>query len=134
MFYEAARAAGHELTRVYEKLFPGVWVYNGRFRIAGAWLEPSGLRQVFKFRFESVDEDEAEPQGPQQVVERTRVIPSLVKQEVWRRDGGKCVLCGAIENLHFDHELPFSRGGSSTVANVRVLCATHNLKKSDRIE
>jgi 5-methylcytosine-specific restriction endonuclease McrA len=51
-----------------------------------------------------------------------------------RRDRGQCVLCGSTKNLHFDHDIPFSKGGSSlTAANVRLLCAKHNLEKSDKI-
>lgn len=58
-----------------------------------------------------------------------------MKVEVWKRDKGKCVLCGDVKNLHYDHDLPFSKGGSSiTEKNVRVLCATCNLKKGDKIE
>jgi hypothetical protein len=39
-----------------------------------------------------------------------------------------------MKNLHFDHDIPFSKGGSSlTGANVRLLCAKHNLEKSDKI-
>ncbi len=39
-----------------------------------------------------------------------------------------------MKNLHFDHDIPFSKGGSSlTTANVRLLCAKHNLEKSDKI-
>jgi hypothetical protein len=37
-------------------------------------------------------------------------------------------------NRHFDHDIPFSKGGSSlTAANVRLLCAKHNLEKSEKI-
>jgi 5-methylcytosine-specific restriction endonuclease McrA len=44
-------------------------------------------------------------------------------------------MCGATDELHFDHILPFARGGTSlTAANVQLLCARHNLAKSDRIE
>jgi hypothetical protein len=51
-----------------------------------------------------------------------------------RRDRGQCVLCGSTKNLHFDHDIPFSKGGSSlTAANVRLLCAKCNLQKSDKI-
>ncbi len=64
----------------------------------------------------------------------TRLIPTTVKVEVWRRDHGMCVMCGSTTNLHYDHEIPFSKGGSSIVAeNVRLLCAKHNLSKSDKI-
>src|SRR5262245_46252662 len=63
-----------------------------------------------------------------------RILPTAVKLEVWRRDGGKCVLCGAVDDLHFDHDLPFSLGGTSvTAANVQMLCARHNLAKHDSI-
>jgi hypothetical protein len=41
---------------------------------------------------------------------------------------------GSTKNLHFDHDIPFSKGGSSlTAANVRLLCAKHNMEKSDKI-
>jgi 5-methylcytosine-specific restriction endonuclease McrA len=47
---------------------------------------------------------------------------------------GKCVQCGSSDNLHFDHIIPFSLGGSSLVAeNIQLLCARHNLQKRDRI-
>jgi 5-methylcytosine-specific restriction endonuclease McrA len=51
------------------------------------------------------------------------VIPSDVKKEAWKRDGGRCVICGETQNLHFDHDLPFSKGGTNFSAkNVRLLC------------
>ena len=61
-------------------------------------------------------------------------IPTHVKLAVWKRDGGKCVKCGALDELHFDHDLPWSKGGTSiTEDNVQLLCARHNLEKHDRI-
>jgi len=66
-------------------------------------------------------------------VRRTRYITSKVKNEVYFRDKGKCVECGSSEELHFDHEIPFSKGGSSTAKNVRLLCEQCNLKKHDKI-
>jgi 5-methylcytosine-specific restriction endonuclease McrA len=55
--------------------------------------------------------------------------------EVWKRDKGQCVICGETKNLHFDHDLPFSKGGTSFSAkNVRLLCMKHNLQKSGKIE
>lgn len=67
-------------------------------------------------------------------IQRRRVIPTSVKLAVWKRDGGKCVLCGATDELHFDHDVPWSKGGTSiTEENVQLLCARHNLAKRDRI-
>jgi 5-methylcytosine-specific restriction endonuclease McrA len=48
---------------------------------------------------------------------------------VWQRDGGKCRNCGSRQQLHFDHIIPQSWGGSSTVENIQLLCQTCNLKK-----
>ena len=77
--------------------------------------------------------------GKRQLVresEQGRAIPQAVKQAVWQRDGGKCVQCAAQGRgacLEYDHEIPFSKGGASTLANVRLLCRRCNLDKSDRI-
>jgi HNH endonuclease len=65
--------------------------------------------------------------------ERTRHIPESIKKIVWDRDGGKCVLCGSTNYLEFDHDIPFSLGGSNRTENIRVLCRSCNRKKSDNI-
>lgn len=50
-------------------------------------------------------------------------------------DDGRCVQCGSSDNLHFDHIVPFSRGGTSLLPeNIQLLCARHNLAKSNRIQ
>jgi 5-methylcytosine-specific restriction endonuclease McrA len=63
----------------------------------------------------------------------TRSIPVAVKAEVWRRDGGACVECKATEYLEFDHVIPWSRGGASSVGNLQLLCRKCNLAKGHRI-
>lgn len=65
--------------------------------------------------------------------DRNRFIPSEVKRQVWNRDNGRCVQCGSNVDLHFDHDVPFSKGGASTIENVRILCAKCNLRKGNRI-
>jgi hypothetical protein len=60
-------------------------------------------------------------------------IPQSVRSAVWRRDGGRCVDCGSNENLHIDHIIPWSRGGSSTVRNLELRCESCNLKKGAKI-
>jgi Holliday junction DNA helicase RuvB len=61
-------------------------------------------------------------------------IPSDVRREVWRRDGGKCVKCGSRENLEYDHIIPISRGGSNTARNIELLCESCNRSKGVCIE
>lgn len=139
-FYDAARNAREgadqsELVRVYEKVRTGIWVFNGVFRLLDAWAEQIDGRRVFKFRLEITSEP-SPGEGPiDATLEPTRMIPTPVKLEVWKRDKGRCVECGATDNLHFDHIIPWSRGGSSlTAANVQLLCARHNIAKRDRIQ
>lgn len=59
----------------------------------------------------------------------SRVIPVEVRREVWRRDQGRCVICGSQERLEFDHIIPVSMGGASTVRNVQLLCESCNRSK-----
>ena len=142
-FFEAAKkyksGSAPKIIKVYEKIKDGIWSYNGYFRLADAWIEPDDNRNVFKFRLEMMEEifDSStiadEPTLLEQ--EHNRLIPTSVKVEVWKRDRGQCVYCGSRTNLHYDHIIPFSKGGSSTTAaNIQLLCATCNLRKHDSIE
>lgn len=139
LFYQAAMQyktdqSEPELVRVYEKIRPGIWVYNGLFRLLDAWQEAINARKVFKFRLEMVDEIE-DLAIERREIDHSRVIPALVKLEVWKRDKGRCVICGSNDNPHFDHIIPYSKGGSSLVAeNIQLLCARHNIEKRNRIE
>jgi 5-methylcytosine-specific restriction endonuclease McrA len=65
--------------------------------------------------------------------EISRHIPDSVRREVWQRDGGRCVRCGATDYLEFDHIIPYSKGGANTAANIQVLCRRCNIQKGDRI-
>lgn len=126
-----------ELVKVYEKLHAGIWVYNGLFRLLDAWQEESNARTVFKFKLELTEELTSNQQQVQCEVTlaHDRLIPPTVKLAVWKRDKGQCVLCGSTDNLHFDHIIPYSKGGSSLVAeNIQLLCARHNIAKKDKIE
>jgi len=124
-----------ELVRVYEKIRSGIWVYNGVFELIDAWQEVVGNRKVFKFRLELADENKNSNQAGLYDIDHNRIIPSYVKVKVWKRDKGRCAICGSTDNLHFDHIIPYSKGGSSLVAqNIQLLCARHNLEKRDRIE
>lgn len=139
-FFEAARRyrdgeVPAERVRVYEKMRTGIWVFNGSFRLLDAWAEQIDGRAVFKFRLEIDPTETSITDERESDIEQNRVIPTPVKLEVWKRDRGRCVTCGSNDNLHFDHVIPYSLGGSSLVAeNIQLLCARHNLSKHDRIE
>ena len=152
LFYSAAKEYKEggrepETVKVYEKIHTGIWVYNGIFRLVDACNElvsvknhsghqSSQYRKVFKYRLELTDIGTADDNSPSQKdIDHNRMIPSSVKLEVWKRDQGKCVICGSGDNLHFDYIIPYSKGGSSiTSANIQLLCARHNIAKKDKIE
>jgi hypothetical protein len=127
-----------DLVRVYEKIRQGIWADNGYFHLVDAWDENDGKRSVFKYKLiavEGVQEDTAPTDTHAKEHKPSRIIPTPVKLEVWKRDKGKCQVCSATDELHFDHILPWSKGGTSLKAeNIQLLCARHNLEKRDKIQ
>jgi hypothetical protein len=66
-------------------------------------------------------------------VPRRPGITREMRRAVWERDGGACVECGSTFDLQYDHILPHSKGGATTVENLQILCQPCNLQKSDDI-
>jgi len=117
---------------VFEKLQVGIWCEKGRFKLVDYEIRTSNGRKVFKFILEPILAQSNYSDTLE--VKHNRIIPTSVKVQVWKRDKGRCVLCGSKENIHYDHDLPFSKGGSSiTAKNIRILCAKCNLKKGAKI-
>ena len=56
-----------------------------------------------------------------------------MRQFVFQRDGYRCQYCrrspGDGVELHVDHIIPVSKGGTSAVTNLQTLCANCNLSK-----
>jgi 5-methylcytosine-specific restriction endonuclease McrA len=64
----------------------------------------------------------------------TRIpIPSDLRRAVFERDGGRCVGCDSNFDLQYDHVLPVSLGGATTVENLQLLCADCNRRKSNTL-
>ena len=59
----------------------------------------------------------------------------VAKREILRRDGYKCVICGASPSegveLHVDHIKPKDKGGRATIDNGQTLCSMHNMRKKN---
>jgi 5-methylcytosine-specific restriction endonuclease McrA len=64
----------------------------------------------------------------------SRHIPAAVRRAVYERDQGRCTFvnargdrCPERHRLEFHHAgTPFGRGGSHSVSNLRLACASHN--------
>ena len=68
---------------------------------------------------------------------REHVQASRRRSEVILRHGMVCHLCGAaiedLADLHVDHDLPLSRGGTSDISNLKPSHATCNMRKGNRL-
>jgi len=64
---------------------------------------------------------------------RRERIDEEVRDQVWRRDSGRCARCGSRERLEFDHIVPLSSGGGSTARNVELLCEACNRAKGAHV-
>lgn len=58
---------------------------------------------------------------------------SLLRVQVFERDGYACVYCGDGGILHCDHVVPVARGGSNEIENLATACAPCNLSKGDKL-
>lgn len=135
--YNLGRIKKPDIARIYEKIDSNVWSDKGLFDLVDAEFifSKEEKRKVFKFIFVPSGTQHDMRNDEIEEFEFSRRIPTSVKRVVWERDDAKCVKCGATDDLHFDHDIPFSKGGSSTdPKNIKLLCSKCNLKKSDKIE
>lgn len=88
---------------------------------------------------------DAAPRTPSSGSMRTRArearcAPLALRFQVLQRDRFRCTACGNSPArdpdcaLQVDHILPRSKGGRSTLDNLRCLCASCNLGRGDRVE
>ena len=61
-----------------------------------------------------------------------RKMSNALRYKVMRRDNFQCIICGATakeDKLVIDHKIPVSRGGKTTMDNIRTLCLRCNSGK-----
>jgi 5-methylcytosine-specific restriction endonuclease McrA len=69
-----------------------------------------------------------------------RRIPAATRDAVYARDNGRCTFvgstgkrCETTHNLQVDHIVPYARGGTATLHNLRLLCERHNKHEAERV-
>ncbi len=63
-----------------------------------------------------------------------RNFSTETKRLVWYRDDGTCQNCGYRgPDIHYDHIIPWSKGGASTIENCQLLCERCNRSKSNHL-
>lgn len=73
---------------------------------------------------------------PNPTYDRRRPIPSHIREFVMRRDRMMCGLCGdpvPRGDVHLDHIVPWSRGGSDDASNLQVAHSLCNMSKGNRV-
>lgn len=91
------------------------------------------IEQILPLYNKGVFEDEMlEYDAPK----KKRWFPNDVKFKAINRANGRCEYidpnnhrCEETENLEYDHDLPYSKGGANTLENCQVLCLHHNRSK-----
>lgn len=104
-----------------------------------------GFALVFKGKAEIIIRDESNPintyknqyERPSVIrllkyVSRPFIKVHLNRQNVFKRDGHKCVYCGSVDNLTIDHLIPKSRGGQNSWSNLITSCNLCNVRKGDK--
>ena len=56
----------------------------------------------------------------------------MTRQNIFKRDEGKCQYCGTTKELTLDHVIPRSKGGRSTWLNLVTACKKCNSLKGDQ--
>lgn len=122
-----------------------VLVLNNDFTPVSVTNLVRGFNLVFKGKAEVVEHDEANPIiTDSKTYKRPSVIRLLkyvvlpfkklnpTRENIFRRDGMKCLYCESVKNLTLDHVLPRSRGGQNTWENLATCCAKCNNKKDNK--
>jgi len=143
-----------EMEVVLEKMFEIRFAADEELMELIRWLKchlshkfPKGasFQEIFKYaiKYLKAREDIAAQKKPRKSLAKTdtRYVPKAVKQQVWKRDRGRCTFVGSNDrrcnsdyNLQLDHyPVPHARGGPSTVSNLRLLCAKHNRYTAEKV-
>jgi hypothetical protein len=92
------------------------------------------IAELSKTKFGATDR----PRPRRGVMPKARYIPTAIRREVWRRDGGRCAFrgesgrCEETGFLEFHHVVPYARGGDTSVENLELRCRAHNVYEAER--
>lgn len=71
------------------------------------------------------------PDGMPAITRHTYDVSPAKRDEIFDRDGRKCLKCGTEESLSLDHIVPLSAGGTNDDDNLQTLCKRCNSAKGD---
>ncbi|HRX00882.1 MAG TPA: HNH endonuclease [Cyclobacteriaceae bacterium] len=80
------------------------------------------MYQAAKLGYITPDEAEAYHLQRKKRQARKNYVPKKVRTAVLERDGHRCLLCGASEDLMVNHIVSVKNGGTSEADNLQTLC------------
>jgi hypothetical protein len=83
-------------------------------------------------RAEGGSPSSVKPPKPGTEIPTDREPTEEVKEQVKRRDGNRCLACGATKHLQVDHIISWHTGGPNHIDNLQTLCKVCNQKKAKR--
>lgn len=134
IFYKAFELERRKDFDPADLLLPGRTSWDrDLFEYIEAFVRSGGTRQniekrheIYQRRFLS-DIPDLVPKDP------NRAFDTNERLVIWRRDDETCQECGqevSLEDMHADHILPHSKGGTTTIENGQTLCSSCNLSKA----
>jgi HNH endonuclease len=133
-FARAARAQLDEPVPLMEAGARRWWWYRDRF-----WWEDEGYGPADVVALVAERERRARRRldRAHAALERERAValapreplPRDLKLAVWHRDRGRCRECGSGFDLQYDHVIPLSLGGATSIHNLQLLCGDCNRAK-----
>lgn len=122
-----------------------VLVLNNDFTPISVTDFPRGFKLVYKGKAEIVEYLENNPVvTDKKIYKRPSVIRLLnyvvfpfrklspTRENIFKRDGRRCLYCNTEKNLTIDHVLPKSRGGLNTWENLATCCSKCNVTKDSK--
>jgi len=98
---------------------------NGKakgYKMHPVTTERGVMFQALKLGFISQDELDEYDKQRKKTRAKKNYVPKSVRAAVLQRDGYKCLLCGATQDLTIDHIVSVDKGGSSDIDNLQTLC------------
>ena len=109
------------------------WWFEGALYWEDEQLEPADVlalvRDRERRRLRKLERAHTALALDREPVQRRQPVTREVRRAVFERDGGRCVECDSNFDLQYDHVIPVSMGGATTLENLQLLCAPCNQRK-----